>query len=214
MLVGWGMLWNCLHRPVTVSLEVFKYDAFRHQPISFVAGLHLHRNSTKPTFQQHSLSYRYRSFHYCKCSCKYEEVLQLNPWDALCQRQCHSQPNHGWPTKNSRYLQCFGMQRSTSMTKTLIQHVPRQNSPCININCKRREDVEDFTYFGSILPKTQRVNEMWRTRLEWHISSSPDWCLFFNHPLKIRTKNLVFRAIFLSTQVRLAHCITVTSGTC
>ncbi|CAI9717981.1 Hypothetical predicted protein [Octopus vulgaris] len=96
----------------------------------------------------------------------------------------------------------FGMQVNTLNTKTLIQPAPGQNSPLTNISINGRslEEVEHFTYLGSILSKIPTCERDVENRIGAAHSAFGrlHQRLFFNHALTTHTKIMVFRVIVLS----------------
>ncbi|KAK3882952.1 hypothetical protein Pcinc_012706 [Petrolisthes cinctipes] len=97
----------------------------------------------------------------------------------------------------------FGMQVNTDKTKALIQHPPGQILPNINttINEHTLEDVEQFSYLGSILSSTPTCKKDVENRIRAaHSAYGRLSCrVFNNHALTMATKIMVFQAIVLST---------------
>ncbi|KAK3869746.1 hypothetical protein Pcinc_024974 [Petrolisthes cinctipes] len=97
----------------------------------------------------------------------------------------------------------FGMQMNTDKTKALIQHPPGQILPNINttINEHTLEEVEQFSYLGSILTSTPTCKKDVENRIRAaHSAYGRLSCrVFNNHALTMATKIMVFQAIVLST---------------
>ncbi|KAK3860523.1 hypothetical protein Pcinc_033430 [Petrolisthes cinctipes] len=97
----------------------------------------------------------------------------------------------------------FGMQVNTDKTKALIQHPPGQILPNINttINEHTLEEVEQFSYLGSILTSTPTCKKDVENRIRAaHSAYGRLSCrVFNNHALTMATKIMVFQAIVLST---------------
>ena len=97
----------------------------------------------------------------------------------------------------------FGMQVNTEKTKALVQYPPGQVLPNANIiiNNQPLEEVNQFSYLGSILTTTPTCKEDVENRIKaahsafGRLSSR----VFNNHTLSIQTKIMVFRAVVLST---------------
>ena len=103
---------------------------------------------------------------------------------------------------NAAY-ELFGMQVNSDKTKALIQSPPGQNLPNSNItvNGQPLEEVDHFSYLGSILSKTPTCEKEIENRIRaahsafGRLSSR----VFSNHALTIKTKIMVFQAVVLST---------------
>ncbi|KAK3885996.1 hypothetical protein Pcinc_009823 [Petrolisthes cinctipes] len=97
----------------------------------------------------------------------------------------------------------FGMQVNTDKTKALIQHPPGQILPNINttINEHTLEEVDQFSYLGSILTSTPTCKKDVENRIRAaHSAYGRLSCrVFNNHALTMATKIMVFQAIVLST---------------
>ncbi|KAK3889203.1 hypothetical protein Pcinc_006774 [Petrolisthes cinctipes] len=97
----------------------------------------------------------------------------------------------------------FGMQVNTDKTKALIQHPPGQILPNINttINEHTLEEVEQFSYLGSILTSTPTCKKDVENRIRAaHSAYGRLSCrVFNNHALTMAKKIMVFQAIVLST---------------
>ena len=97
----------------------------------------------------------------------------------------------------------FGMQVNIAKTKVLIQPSPGQNLPSLNIsiNGKPLEEVDHFSYLGSILSKIPTCEKDVENRIKAAHSAYGRLShrVFNNHVLTIRTKIMVFRAVVLST---------------
>ncbi|KAK3870093.1 hypothetical protein Pcinc_024644 [Petrolisthes cinctipes] len=97
----------------------------------------------------------------------------------------------------------FGMQVNTDKTKALIQHPPGQILPNINttINEHTLEEVDQFSYLGSILTSTPTCKKDVENRIRAaHSAYGRLSCrVFNNHALTTATKIMVFQAIVLST---------------
>ena len=97
----------------------------------------------------------------------------------------------------------FGMQVNTDKTKVLIQPPPGQTLPNINIiiNAQPLEEVDHFSYLGSILSKTPTCKKDVENRIKAAHSAFGQLSsrVFTNHALTIRTKIMVFRAVVLPT---------------
>ena len=99
-------------------------------------------------------------------------------------------------TSDSAYKR-FGMQVNTDKTKTLIQHPPGLMLPNrnITINDQPLEEVEQFSYLGSILTSTPTC----KRDVENRIRAAHAAYGRLSHVLTITTKIMVFKAVVLST---------------
>ena len=95
------------------------------------------------------------------------------------------------------------MQVNTDKTKTLIQHPPGQILPHTNtrINDHMLEEVDQFSYLGSILTSTPTCKKDVENRIRaaHHAYGRLSSRVFNNHALTMATKIMVFRAVVLST---------------
>lgn len=95
------------------------------------------------------------------------------------------------------------MQVNTGKTKTLTQHPPGQTLPNTNItiNGHLLEEVDQFSYLGSILTSPPACNNDVENRIRAAHSAYGRLSkrVFNNHALTVATKIMVYRAIVLST---------------
>ncbi|XP_076061565.1 uncharacterized protein LOC143037317 [Oratosquilla oratoria] len=92
----------------------------------------------------------------------------------------------------------FGMQVNTDKTKILVQHPPGLLLPNTNtiVNGQPLEEVDQFTYLGSILTSTPTCKKDVENRIK---AAHSAFGQLNYHALTMATKIMVFKAVVLST---------------
>lgn len=105
------------------------------------------------------------------------------------------------------------MQVNIKKSKMLIQPARGQKSRPMNIdiNGQLLEDVERFTYLGSIFSKTSTYEKDAENSAHYAVGRLSK-CVFFNHVLTIWTKIMIYHWPVYSTLVKLGCCISITSS--